>query len=720
MQKDILCTIGPASMNRQVISRLDQLGASLFRINLSHTELKDVAATIQAIRDFTDVPICLDTEGAQIRTGNFVQKSFDVAEHSVIRAHKRRVPGDGRDIYFHPTDIIDKFALGDFISIDFNAVLVQVIARGDGHIDMRVLNGGEIGRNKAVTVHRDIPMDCLSEKDRGAIAIGRDMGIRHFALSFANTAADVDEIRGLAGDDSFIISKIECENGLLNLDDIIERSDAILIDRGDLSRQLPIETIPRTQKNIIRRAKEKSRKVYVATNLLESMVNDRNPTRAEVNDIYNTLTDGADGLVLAAETAIGAHPIACANMIVRMLREFERGDTSDAGVYPVDLTSLLIEPHGGRLVANELDPGDIDAGAGLERITLGDSDLMDVRQIANGTYSPLAGFMDAETLGSVLGEYRTPSGVCWTLPVILQLGEQQPRCTAGDRVLLCAENGDVHGVLDVSEIYSFDMTAVVRQWFGTDDRNHPGVRHVMDRGNRALAGRVSALPNRALPHAQYTLAPNQTRFIFSQKGWSRVVGFHTRNPAHRVHEHIQMAALERSSADGLFISPVIGPKKPGDFLPEPIIESYQALLDFGIYPPGRVVLGSFASYSRYAGPREAVFTALCRKNMGCSHFIIGRDHTGVGDYYAPDANIKLFEKLDGLEIEPLFFDAIGYDAENGDFRPLTNGTTVAPISGTEVRERLRKGEALPDWFMRDVVQDVLARAIAQGEPVFHD
>ena len=275
-------------------------------------------------------------------------------------------------------------------------------------------------------------------------------------------------------------------------------------------------------------------------------------------------------------------------------------------------------------------------------------------------------------------------------------------------------------MLDVSEIYSFDMTAVVRQWFGTDDRNHPGVRHVMDRGNRALAGRVSALPNRALPHAQYTLAPSQTRFIFSQKGWSRVVGFHTRNPAHRVHEHIQMAALERSSADGLFISPVIGPKKPGDFLPGPIIESYQALLDFGIYPPGRVVLGSFASYSRYAGPREAVFTALCRKNMGCSHFIIGRDHTGVGDYYAPDANIKLFEKLDGLEIEPLFFDAIGYDAENDDFRPLTSGKTVAPISGTEVRERLRKGEALPGWFMRDVVQDVLARAIAQGEPVFHD
>lgn len=175
MKNELLCTLGPSSMNKQVIHRLDRLGASLFRINLSHTGLNEVAHAIDTIAALTNVPICLDTEGAQIRTGNFVSLGFDVSENSVVRAHRRRVPGNMKDINFSPVDIIDTFQIGDFISIDFNSVLVQIVDQTNDHVDMRVLNGGFIGRNKAVTVHRNINMPCLTEKDREAIEIGREM-----------------------------------------------------------------------------------------------------------------------------------------------------------------------------------------------------------------------------------------------------------------------------------------------------------------------------------------------------------------------------------------------------------------------------------------------------------------------------------------------------------------------------------------------------------------
>jgi ATP sulfurylase len=163
----------------------------------------------------------------------------------------------------------------------------------------------------------------------------------------------------------------------------------------------------------------------------------------------------------------------------------------------------------------------------------------------------------------------------------------------------------------------------------------------MDRGNCFLGGDITLVQPLASPIRHYLLTPAQTRFIFTRLGWSQVVGFHSRNPAHRGHEFIQLQALERTGADGIYINPVSGPKKRGDFLAEPIMLSYQTLLEFGCYPKGKVVLGSFFTYSRYAGPREAVFTALCRKNMGCSHFIIGRDHTGVGNFYSRDANREL-------------------------------------------------------------------------------
>ena len=720
MAKEILCTLGPASLDPRVISRLEQSGATLFRINLSHTKVRDLPRLISEIREATDVPICLDTEGAQIRTGDLVDGAITMRDNTIVRAHARRVPGDDKNVSLYPPGVTSELVVGDFISIDFNSVLVQVVDTADDHVAMRVLHGGRVGQNKAVTVQRDIPIPPLSEKDVASLEIGRELGLRHFALSFANQGSDVDEIRRHVGEDAFVISKIESLSGLEHLEEIAARSNALLIDRGDLSRQVPVELLPRTQKCVIHRAKRVGCSVYVATNLLESMVSAPTPTRAEVNDIYNTLADGADGLVLAAETAIGEYPIQCASMVSKMIRGAERGEGEAGDYYPVDAVSLLVEPHGGRLVRREASARDLVDVDRLPRLAVSERDLMDCEQLANGTYSPLSGFMDRRTLESVLGANRLPGGEVWTMPILLQLDPaRELPFGAGDRIALTDDTGEIHALLDVSEIYEFDLEKLALGIYGTTSTQHPGVARVLGGGGRFLAGDVTLVQPLDSPHRHYLLTPAQSRFVFTQLGWSQVVGFHGRNPAHRGHEFIQSRALERTGADGLYINPVIGPKKKGDFLPGPILLSYQTLLEFGCYPKGKAVLGSFFTYSRYAGPREAVFTALCRKNMGCSHFIVGRDHSGVGSFYAPDANRKLFDSVGDLGVEPVFFEAVGYNPESGRLEE-DRGQPLEMISGTEVRDTLRAEKRLPDWFMRELVQDVLIAEIRDGKPVFYD
>ena len=715
----ILCTVGPATLNELMLSRLESLGASLFRINLSHTKVEDLPEIIDFIQSHTSVPVCLDTEGAQVRTGQMLDGSIIVNEHDTLTARAVPIAGNLKTFSFYPEHIVDALNVGDFISIDFNSVLVQVIDKTPGMAKLRVLNGGRMGSNKAVTVQRDMPLSPLTDKDRKALAIGAEKGIKHIALSFANRAEDVDEIRSVFGKPAFVISKIECRNGLLNLTSIAQKSDAILIDRGDLSREVPIEQIPFTQKKIIQCAKAENRPVYVATNLLETMIDAPAPTRAEVNDIYNTLIDGADGLVLAAETAIGKYPIACATMIVKMVHEYENRDLERPGIYPVDPKSLLVDPHGGQLVHREATPADLEQIDQYPTLAVKDTDLMDCQQIAYGTYSPLTGFMGSDDLQSVLDHFRLKDGVVWTLPIVLQVPEKQARVLpVGQRIVLTDQGGTAGAFLDVSEVYEVDLSDIARRWFTTDSMDHPGVARLMNGGDFFVAGKVTLIKRPPSAFAHFELTPAQTRFIFTHKGWSRVVGFHTRNVAHRVHEYIQLKAMSLSHADGLYISPVIGPKKTNDFLPEPIMRSYQTLIEVGAYPDGKVVLGSFATYSRYSGPREAVFTALCRKNLGCSHFIIGRDHTGVGDFYPLDANKALFDSLGDIGITPIFFDAIGYDAEKGIYDIASAGGQLTHISGTQVRAALQSGEPLPDWFIRPEIQQMLRDALSRGEDIF--
>lgn len=714
MTIELLCTLGPASMNARVIARLEHLGVSLFRVNLSHTRLEDVEQVVRFIQDHSRVPVCLDTEGAQVRTTALAGGTVVLRENSLVTVHAKPVPGDERNIALYPPYVVAALRPGDFISIDFNAVLTQVVGGDADGATVRVINGGIVGSNKAVTAYRPIEMPALTEKDRAAIAIGRRLGIRHVALSFANRPEDVDETRALAGKDVFIISKIECRNGLDHLAAIAERSDAILIDRGDLSREIPIERIPSAQKYIIRTAKKAGRKVYVATNLLETMVAAPIPTRAEVNDIFNTLHDGADGLVLAAETAIGKYPIDCAAMVRKLVREFESGNLDAPSS---EAFSLLAEPHGGSLRVAEVKEDDRAALRGLPVMPVPYTVLRDAEQIALGVFSPLEGFMDREILESVLAHCRLPGGEAWTMPILLPLPAGAPKPAIGRRLALASDSGTVHAVLDVGDVFSLDRRDLAVRWFGTDSPAHPGAARLLAGPDVFIAGKVALVERLPSSLSAYELTPQQCRFVFSQKGWTRVVGFHGRNVPHGAHEWIHLSALERTHADGLFLSPTICPPARGDFQPGVVIESYKALLELGLYPKGRAVLGAFSSYPRFAGARETVFDALCRKNMGCSHFIVGPHHARVGDFYSADDNRRLFETLGDIGIEPVFFEAIGYDEASARYVGLRECPGGKKIDSADLRQALAAGRPIPAWAIRPAVQDVLRAEQAAGRAI---
>ncbi len=324
MSQKILVTLGPSSLSEEVIKKCEAQDIYVFRINLSHTPLQQVAPTIKKIRQWTDVPICLDSEGAQLRNQNMAGEQTRFELGSEVKIHFSPVVGDTGNISFSPLDVARQFVVGDVISIDFNDVKLTVETVTDDHCMARVAAAGSIGSNKAADVQRDLILEPLTEKDRGAIEIGRDLGISHFALSFTNCRQDVEAMRGLCGGGATIISKIESPSGLANLQDILGAADEILIDRGDLSRKVAIEKIPFIQRRIISMARASSTPVYVATNLLESMIVRSAPTRAELNDVVSTVLMGSNGLVLAAETAIGKHPVRAVEMVRRLIKETEK------------------------------------------------------------------------------------------------------------------------------------------------------------------------------------------------------------------------------------------------------------------------------------------------------------------------------------------------------------------------------------------------------------
>src|SRR5919204_1819689 len=284
----------------------------------------------------------------------------------------------------------------------------------------------------------------------------------------------------------------------------------------------------------------------------------------------------------------------------------------------------LIAPHGGELVDRTGEPPhDLEA---LETLTLTSRELSDLDLIASGALSPLDGFMGSDDYEAVLDAMRLANGLPWALPVCLAV-DSPPR---SDRVALADESGHVRGVLDVMAVYTYIKEREAEAAFRTTDAAHPGVARLYRQKELYLAGPVTVFDRSAPSFPELALDPVETRAEFERRGWKRVVGFQTRNPIHRAHEYLTKVALE--TVDGLLIHPLVGETKSDDVPAATRVECYRVLLD-GYYPANRVVLSAFPAAMRYAGPREAIWHAICRKNYGCSHFIVGRDHAGVGDYY---------------------------------------------------------------------------------------
>jgi pyruvate kinase len=743
---EIIVTLGPSTNTEQHLRRIKDKGVDFVRINMSHSSLDVLEYFIELSRK-VGIPFIIDTEGSQIRTGSLEREVIHFKENDIVKLYARDITGNRKRLYLRPDYVIEQLDLGDLVYIDFDTLVLRVVdisTVSRGFITTKVISGGFIGSNKAVVIDpifgKKFQLPPLSLKDHQAIELGLKAGIDHIAVSFVRSGATIDEVRRVTQNKMKIISKIECIDALENIDEIIQKSDFILIDRGDLSKEIPIEKIPFTQKVILHKARKYNTGAYVATNLLETMVENKKPTRAEVHDVVNTIVDGALGLTLAAETAIGKYPMECINMLNRIIqhaelvvngsepKSLEHGyiSTLESSHYLLDDgSSSLIPPHGGKLinrvVANSLEKSWLDS---LPKIRLGQNKQMDVEQIAFGTYSPLEGFMGQEDLQSVLNELRLTNQVIWPLPIVLDIDEETAnKLSIGMEIGLTDDLGEVMALLHLSEKYRFDKEDMAQKMYGTTSVDHPGVRMIQAMHPVLLAGQIDLIKVRHSEMRAYELTPKQLRRLFEDRGWAKVLGFHTRNVIHRGHEFIQMKALEDENCDGLLVQPVVGKKKKGDFKPEYIIQSYEKMID-DFYPKERVIFSAFTTYSRYAGPREALFTALCRKNFGCSHFIIGRDHTGVGNYYDPYASQTIFDRFPDLGIKIVKFHEVVYSRALNQYiqknsEPLKDKEDILRfISGTQARATFLRGEKPPDWFMRPEISDIVLNAVKDGKRVF--
>lgn len=389
----------------------------------------------------------------------------------------------------------------------------------------------------------------------------------------------------------------------------------------------------------------------------------------------------------------------------------------------------MIEPHGGKLINRELQDHEkkeaVKKAKFLTRLTLAPIELSDLEMIAIGALSPLEGFMGQADFNSVLEKMHLTNGLVWSLPVVKSItADEKKNLKEGEEVVLQDGKGEALAFLKISEIYPHDKKKHAENAYGTLEEIHPGVARVFKSGDFLVSGKISLIERpRHTDFINYRLDPSDTRKVFQERGWQKVVAFQTRNPIHRAHEYIQKCALE--IVDGLLIHPLVGETK-GDDIPAHVrMRCYEVLIE-KYYQKSRVLLSVFPAAMRYAGPREAVFHALVRKNYGCTHFIVGRDHAGVsrpdgrGFYGSFDAQ-KIFDRfgIDEIGVEPLFF-------ENSFFcRACKTMVTekICPhdasqrvsLSGTKVREMLQQGQIPPEEFSRPEVAKVLIEAYQTKE-----
>lgn len=739
----IICTVGPASLKRDILKKFEVRNVSLARINLSHVPIEAIESYVLKLRD-CKIQIAIDTEGRQVRTGYVGSGLILFHSNDIVKVHNHKVRVDPGNIYFTPLDVIGSFKPGDLIALDFNSVLLRVedVSRlkSEDFIKCRVIIEGFIGSCKGV--HCDSAAQLLpafSEKDLYAVELAKKYNIKHFTLSFMDSAKDVRDFKHLYPE-AFIYAKIETAQGLKNAELIMKYADGILIDRGDLSRYVPIESIPLAQKFLIEKANLLEKDVLVASNLLETMALELKPSRAEVNDIVNTVIDGVSGFVLTKETAVGKYPVETVNMMNSLIQQgelarslslknskiFRRPKLSlfaDAQRHILDnhTKGLLIEPHGGKLVNLFSDNVTGKDSGYLPVLKVNGNALMDLEQIGIGTFSPLEGFLNRDDYKSVLEKSRLANGIPWTIPIILPVSSKEKSLfRIGDEIVIGSQTDNkIYGTLKVEDIYLFDKDDFAKKIYHTTDSRHPGIKDLKKCGNYLLGGKIKLLHRKHYEFSHLNLTPRQARSTFESLGWSRVVGFHTRNVIHRSHEYIQLEAMEKFGCDGLFVHPVAGKKKKGDYAIAPIIQSYEIMIE-KYYPKNKVVFGVLSTYSRYAGPREAVFTALCRKNFGCSHFIVGRDHTGVGNFYKPGASHEIFDQIGDIGIEPIFFSEIGYSKKLKKYVSVdeSKDEDLLNISGSQARRMIRQKEFIPKWFMYPEISRFLMKKLSRGEKVF--
>ena len=374
----------------------------------------------------------------------------------------------------------------------------------------------------------------------------------------------------------------------------------------------------------------------------------------------------------------------------------------------------MIAPHGGKLINRTVGSPQAelelrDEAKGLRSLSLAGRELNDLALIGNGAFSPLIGFMTRKDYENVVTRMRLANGLPWSIPVVLAVAREEAP-SVGSRAALYDGEGELRGVIEVEDVFEYDKLREARDVYRTEDEKHPGVAALFERKDVLIGGPIWVLPSE---HDPASLSPIETRAEFERRGWKTIVGFQTRNPVHRAHEYIQKCALE--IVDGLLLHPLVGETKSDDIPADVRMRCYRTLLE-NYYPADRVLLSTLPAAMRYAGPREAIFHAMIRKNYGCTHFIVGRDHAGVGSYYGTYDAQKLFDEFaaEELGIMPLKFENSFYCRRCQSMgSKKTCGHDSAnhvSLSGTTVRKMLNEGQLPPPEFSRPEVAQILIEA----------
>lgn len=373
------------------------------------------------------------------------------------------------------------------------------------------------------------------------------------------------------------------------------------------------------------------------------------------------------------------------------------------------MTSSIPSPHGNKLV-NRIVVSDKKNLDGMYTLQVTNELLNDIENIADGIFSPLEGFVGENDFHSIVKTGRLSNGLAWTVPIVLDVDQQQAgKIKDAGQVALTSMNNEKFAILHVEEIYQFDKLACAKAIYQTDDIKHPGVEKTVNMKDMLVGGKIDVIKRlNESPLRKYRMTPAQTRAEISRRGWKSVVGFQTRNVPHVAHEMLQKAAL--NLFDGLLVNPLIGKKKHGDFKDELILSSYVALIN-NYYPKNMVMFVTLHTEMRYAGPKEAIHHAIMRKNFGCSHFIVGRDHAGVGSYYHPFAAHEIFKDYIDIEIEPIFFPAFYYCKMclmYSNERNCPHGPELREeLSGTNMRKMVSNGDMPARHLMRPEVAKII-------------